>query len=47
MAEPTKFDNAHLNLRSYMKDIQELIDLNKAKKSWALEQIPQQAVLAK
>lgn len=46
-ANAQKFDNDHRNLRSYITDMQELSDLKTAKKSYALEQIPKQAVLAK
>ena len=45
--DPGKYDNAYRNLKSYIDDLDELQREKEAKKSFALEQIPQQAQLAK
>ena len=45
--EPGKFDNEHANLKSYITDLDEAAAARLAKKTYALEQNPQQAQIAK
>ncbi len=41
LKDPEKFENDYRNLKSYIEDLQLMDEERRAKKSFALEQIPQ------
>ena len=41
LRDPEKFQNEYRNLKSYIEDLEEMEEERRAKKSFALEQIPQ------
>ena len=46
-SEPERFDNAYSNLKSYIQELDEAEEARVAKKTYALDQKPHQAKVAK